>query len=948
MHLCSTTLSNWKTTIKTVVVILNLFITAFILPRFAEARDNHIRSSEGVLYSLRLDKNYGVKDFSVQSSNDDMLQGITEFKRDIAADQDPASKPPPDFPDLVPSVPTVSRNSLAPGASFTLETTVENRGTSDSQDTTLWWYRSPDPSISSNDMEVGSASVSSLEAEATATHQLTLNAPFAAGLYYYGVGVESVPGESNTANNFSTAVAIRVENPAPIAAGMIPEVPVPDVPEETWMPDANLHAAVRNALSLSPNDALTQQAMLALTNLRYVGTDLSDNQKITDLTGLEYALNLEHLNLKRHLISDLLPLERLPKLRSLWLGKNKIANIRPLTSLPLEELGLGGNPIVDFTPLTELTNLTRLSLWGNGLSNNDLHHITGLTQLTKLDLRYNQISDITSLTKLVNLKKLQLERNPISDTAPLHELLNRNPNLEIDIEISDEPPSQPDEEVVDTSDLPERDLIPDTALREVVSTTLGLNGVITRGEMQRLTTLTSHDHGIKDLTGLEHATNLTKLELRTNEITDITPLENLTNLTELWLGWNQIADITPLKNLTNLTHLGLSQNHQIVDLTPLENLTNLTELFLLENQIVDLMPLENLTNLTVLVLSWNRIADITPLKNLTNLTRLLLPGNQIVDLTPLENLTNLTVLELSRNPTPDLTPLENLTNLTYLSLRANEIVDITPLENLTNLTHLWLGTDSLNVRLLSLRANRIVDITPLKNLTNLTRLGLENNRIRDLTPLKNLTNLTELRLVENRIVNLIPLKNLKHLTELWLVKNRIVDITPLKNLINLTKLGLDRNPIHDFTPLENLTNLTHLQVNETSKENRDWLMSLQERNPHLEIYILSHVGAAPAAPVLPDKTVLLPNYPNPFNPETWIPYQLAVAADVTLTIYDVRGVVVRELALGHQPAGFYQSRGRAAHWDGRNQLGEKVASGLYFYTFTAGDSTKTGKMLIRK
>ena len=98
----------------------------------------------------------------------------------------------------------------------------------------------------------------------------------------------------------------------------------------------------------------------------------------------------------------------------------------------------------------------------------------------------------------------------------------------------------------------------------------------------------------------------------------------------------------------------------------------------------------------------------------------------------------------------------------------------------------------------------------------------------------------------------------------------------------------------------------------------------------------------------PERTELLANYPNPFNPETWIPYQLAEATDVTVTIYDMRGIVVRRLALGHQPAGFYQHRGRAAYWNGRNAVGEKVASGLYFYTFTAGEFTATRKLLIRK
>ena len=99
---------------------------------------------------------------------------------------------------------------------------------------------------------------------------------------------------------------------------------------------------------------------------------------------------------------------------------------------------------------------------------------------------------------------------------------------------------------------------------------------------------------------------------------------------------------------------------------------------------------------------------------------------------------------------------------------------------------------------------------------------------------------------------------------------------------------------------------------------------------------------------VPDTTALLPNYPNPFNPETWIPYHLSKDAAVTLTIYDVSGSTVRSLTLGHQPAGVYQSKHRAAYWDGRNQHGEPVASGVYFYTLTAGEFTATRKLLIIK
>ena len=99
---------------------------------------------------------------------------------------------------------------------------------------------------------------------------------------------------------------------------------------------------------------------------------------------------------------------------------------------------------------------------------------------------------------------------------------------------------------------------------------------------------------------------------------------------------------------------------------------------------------------------------------------------------------------------------------------------------------------------------------------------------------------------------------------------------------------------------------------------------------------------------IPEETTLLHNYPNPFNPETWIPYQLAEPAEVTLTIHAVNGTLVRTLALGHQPAGIYQTRNRAIYWDGKNEVGESVASSIYFYTLTAGDFTATRKMLIRK
>ena len=96
------------------------------------------------------------------------------------------------------------------------------------------------------------------------------------------------------------------------------------------------------------------------------------------------------------------------------------------------------------------------------------------------------------------------------------------------------------------------------------------------------------------------------------------------------------------------------------------------------------------------------------------------------------------------------------------------------------------------------------------------------------------------------------------------------------------------------------------------------------------------------------ETKLLPNYPNPFNPETWIPYQLATDADVQVKIYDILGTVVRQLGMGRQQAGYYVNRERAAYWNGRDENRERVSSGLYFYQLRAGDYSAVKRMVILK
>ena len=135
----------------------------------------------------------------------------------------------------------------------------------------------------------------------------------------------------------------------------------------------------------------------------------------------------------------------------------------------------------------------------------------------------------------------------------------------------------------------------------------------------------------------------------------------------------------------------------------------------------------------------------------------------------------------------------------------------------------------------------------------------------------------------------------------------------------------------------------------TAADVREWLSQAHRLNgSHVDyqrgLLVLEQLLTALA----PKETLLLPNYPNPFNPETWIPYQLAKSGDVKITIYDARGIVVRRLELGYRQAGYYTNRSRAAYWDGCNGLGEHVASGLYFYHLEAEGVSLLRKMVTLK
>ena len=220
--------------------------------------------------------------------------------------------------------------------------------------------------------------------------------------------------------------------------------------------------------------------------------------------------------------------------------------------------------------------------------------------------------------------------------------------------------------------------IPDAKLRAAIAAALGKasGATITKGEMAMLTSLWALEAGIRDLTGLEFATNLTKLTLDFNSITD--------------------TDVSRLRGMTKLRALGLSGNN-LSDVSPLAGLTKLEWLYLSANNISDISPLRGMTRLRALDLSNNNLSDVSPLAGLTRLLQLYLGGNNISDISPLRGLTRLLQLYLGGNNISDISPLRELTRLGYLYLEGNNISDISPLRELTYLEQLYLRVNPLSV-----------------------------------------------------------------------------------------------------------------------------------------------------------------------------------------------------------------------------------------------------------
>ena len=680
--------------------------------------------------------------------------------------------------------------------------------------------------------------------------------------------------------------------------------------QNVTIPDDNLRAAIAATLDKEPNLQITRADMRRLTRLD------AHNRDITDLTGLEFATNLDDIRANDNLIEDLSPLEGLTRLDVVEFRHNVISDLSPLAGLiNLERLTVPDNLISDLSPIAGLNALREIGVSNNAIS--DFSPLAGLTKLENISLSENPIADLSEFIGLTSLRRFQSWGTPVFNLSALTEL----PKLQV-------------------------------------------------------------------------------LDICGGDIFDISPLGDLTNLSELYLVGNEITDISPLANLTGLKRLSL-HNNQVQDVSPLATLHNLTWIELSENEILDFSPLDALPKSVVIVKNNNPGFRRDPKKIDGPWLWMIVPtgrlpgsiaaasGRDFLSVASGQKTTEKqiatqgategdqvgdkvwTVGRLSRSGPNNINDMVNATGLgtdnidfhvAYGSIALNA-----PSQQSTRLfigsgdaVKVWLNGTIVHNKPVDRDSDGYQEDIPvtLKQGENILLVavyegdgwwsgffGLEST---DYTPY--LPNPIVVPVGQQRVAD-VDSDGVVSILDMILVSRHLgrIKTQPQMDINNDGKINISDLILVARSMDTEAGAAPSALTPDISARVQAWLAQAEAADDGSLVFRqgIANLKRLLAA-LIPERTDLLANYPNPFNPETWIPYQLAKSAKVSVRIYDATGALVRTLALGHQTAGIYQEKSRAAYWDGKNELGESVASGIYFYMLIVGDFTATRKMLIRK
>ena len=735
----------------------------------------------------------------------------------------------------------------------------------------------------------------------------------------------------------------------------ISENPVSDLSPLTGLTNfIGLHAWETSISDLSP--------LIGLTKLRWLDFGRSP---VSDLSALEGLTSLRKLTFYDcGDLEDLSPLAGLTGLTRLAVGGNRsISNASPVAGLiNLEHLDFHHDSISDLSPLAKLTNLKFLNLYDNRLVS-DLSSLAGLTNLTQLRLHQNMISDVSPLSGLINLEILILRDNLISDISSLEVLPEHthidwlyNPGALVGGPKIEGPwlwLSIPKKRLDNNTDL----------LAEASNGFITENQIATKGTMEG-ETVGDHKWTIHNISPINK-----------NNIIDM-----LNDLDQPSVGYTTVygSIILNSQQLQNTSmFVGAEGNYKIWLNGALirEDLSyNGSDIH--DYEIFFPVTLKKGVNILLVAIDNHpypdRFEGFLGFEEGTEYT--VIPPRSSVGYAFSENTIHVGdrfTLDLSAENVFDLAGWQFDIAFDPDVLEAVEVNEGDFLKTNGGTTFFQEGTiDNRSGKIMGLSSARLnkdgvsgtgtlLSVTFSAKAGGETRLTLDNFQFGSITgtPISAGPHEVEIVIESRLATGDVNRDGQVSILDMILVARQLGETVPANSEVDLNGDGtisildliivaqhMGESTVSAAPSLIAINNgevdpvmvqawIAHAQI-----EN-DGSIAFQQGLANLQNLLAS---------LIPEETALLTNYPNPFNPETWIPYQLSEPAEVTLRIYAVNGTLVRTLALGYQPVGIYQNRTRAAYWDGKNNVGESVASGVYFYTLTAGNFTATKKMLIRK
>ena len=755
--------------------------------------------------------------------------------------------------------------------------------------------------------------------------------------------------------------------------------------------DISPYRGLKNLVSTSFRDNMVSDIspLAQLVNLDYLAFT---NNNVTDLSPLAGLVNLKRLNVSNNDASDLSPLARLINLTDLDVAGNNISDLSPIAGLiNLGSLEFSGNNVSDLSPLAGLVNLQRIRSWGHSIS--DISPLAGLTKLERIDFCGGHISDLTPLAGLTGLKELYLAAEGISDISPLARLtgltrlsLTRNNISDIsplagltqlkwleiyDNEISDFSPLDGLREnikliwhnnpgfpkggpkiegpwlwavLLDAKLDSSADLLSEASRGTITEVGIATHGAIEgRAVGDDVWTIGRLPSTGKNI--LEMLQGATPDGVIYGSVSLHSPREQSTAMyigsdsaLKVWLNgtliYEALHDPGPGLDYQEFFPVTLKSGRNVL----------LVAVHLIHSERSAFFGFEPGTEYTVANPGISYTFSKTPIH----------PDDTFTLDISAETVFDMAGWQFDIAFDPNILEAISASEGNFLKTGGTTFFQGGSIDNvtgkITGLSEARLSAQGVT------GTGVILQVRFKARSDGETKVVLQNFEFGattgDLIP----AGPHEVRIiVEGQLATGdVNRDGRVSILDLILVSQQLgkkvavgspVDVNgdgvvSILDLITVSgQIGSTTASAAPVVGTDSVDAATIAAWIAQARLEDDGSLAFKQGIENLEKLLAS---------LIPKETALLVNYPNPFNPETWIPYQLAESAEVTLTIYDINGQLVRRLIVGHQAAGMYRSRSRAAYWDGRNQLGESVASGLYFYTLTAGEFTATRRMLILK